>query len=41
MRIGFLERTQRGRKLTAKAYEHLGYPRPGAARSPQKKLFKE
>ena len=41
MRIGFLERTQRGRKLTAKAYEHLGYPRPGAGRSAQKKLFKE
>jgi len=41
MRIGFLERTLRGRKLTAKAYEHLGYAAPGAARSPQKKLFKE
>jgi Holliday junction DNA helicase RuvB len=41
MRIGFLERTLRGRKLTARAYEHLGYPTPGSARSPQKKLFKE
>jgi len=41
MRIGFLERTQRGRKLTAKAFEHLGYPRPGAGRPAQKKLFKE
>jgi Holliday junction DNA helicase RuvB len=41
MRIGFLERTLRGRRLTAKAYEHLGYPAPGTTRSPQKKLFKE
>ncbi len=41
MRIGFLERTLRGRKLTAKAYEHLGYPPPGQPRSPQKKLFKD
>jgi Holliday junction DNA helicase RuvB len=41
MRIGFLERTQRGRKLTAKAFEHLGYPRPEAGRPAQKKLFKE
>ncbi len=37
MRIGFLERTIRGRKVTPKAYEHLGL-KPG---SPQKKLFKE
>ncbi|MBM3296423.1 MAG: Holliday junction branch migration DNA helicase RuvB, partial [Candidatus Aminicenantes bacterium] len=37
---GFLERTLRGRKLTAKAYEHLGLPyaRPVPA---QKKLFKD
>ncbi len=42
MRIGFLERTLRGRKLTAKAYEHLGYPPPGTSpRTTQKKLFKE
>ena len=41
MRIGFLERTLRGRKLTAKAYEHLGYPAPGQPGSPQKKLFKD
>ncbi len=41
MRIGFLERTLRGRKLTAKAYQHLGYPAPGNPGSPQKKLFKD
>jgi Holliday junction DNA helicase RuvB len=41
MRIGFLERTLRGRKLTAKAYQHLGYPAPGEPGSPQKKLFKD
>jgi Holliday junction DNA helicase RuvB len=43
MRIGYLDRTIRGRKVTDKAYEHLGYPRPGrgAFPSPQKKLFKD
>jgi Holliday junction DNA helicase RuvB len=42
MRIGFLERTLRGRKLTAKAYAHLGYPPPGTpSRSTQKRLFKD
>jgi Holliday junction DNA helicase RuvB len=41
MRIGFLERTLRGRKVTAKAYQHLGCQRRGAAAAPQKKLFKE
>jgi Holliday junction DNA helicase RuvB len=41
MRIGFLERTQRGRKATAKAYQHLGYREPGVAAASQKKLFKE
>jgi holliday junction DNA helicase RuvB len=40
MRIGFLERTLRGRKLTAKAYEHLGLPAPAARPDNQKKLFK-
>ena len=40
MRIGFLDRTMRGRKLTAKAYEHLGLASPGSAPA-QKKLFKE
>jgi len=39
IRIGFLERTIRGRKLTAKAYEHLGFSYPNS--SSQKKLFKE
>jgi len=42
MRIGFLERTIRGRKLTAKAYRHLGFAPPGdpAASGPkQRKLF--
>ena len=37
MRIGFLERTIRGRKVTPKAYGHLGL-KPGSS---QKKLFKE
>ncbi|MBP6909899.1 MAG: Holliday junction branch migration DNA helicase RuvB [Candidatus Saccharicenans sp.] len=37
MRLGFLERTPRGRQLTAKAYEHLGFKPP--ARQHQKKLF--
>jgi holliday junction DNA helicase RuvB len=42
MRIGFLDRTSRGRKLTAKAYEHLGYAYPHRAHpTPQKKLFKD
>jgi len=39
MRIGFLERTTRGRKVTQKAYKHLGLSRSGA--SPQGKLFKD
>jgi len=41
MRIGFLERTTRGRKLTPKAYDHLGcrYPKPGSPH--QKKLFRD
>ena len=40
MRIGFLERTLRGRKLTPRAYEHLGVPVPAAQPDNQKKLFK-
>jgi Holliday junction DNA helicase RuvB len=41
MRIGFLERTIRGRKLTAKACEHLGFRLPQPGHQPhQKKLFK-
>jgi holliday junction DNA helicase RuvB len=42
MRIGYLERTLRGRKLTARAYRHLGYAPPGekpASAAKQKKLF--
>jgi Holliday junction DNA helicase RuvB len=40
MRIGFLERTTRGRMLTPRAYEHLGFEDPHEHRpSPQKKLF--
>ncbi len=38
MRIGFLERTIRGRKLTPKAFEHLGFAPPQASPG-QKKLF--
>ncbi|MEE8378496.1 MAG: Holliday junction branch migration DNA helicase RuvB [Candidatus Aminicenantaceae bacterium] len=38
MRIGFLERTTRGRKITQKAYEHLGL---SSHRLPQRKLFKK
>ena len=37
MRIGFLERTIRGRKVTKKAYDHLGL----STSTPQGKLFKE
>jgi Holliday junction DNA helicase RuvB len=40
MRIGFLERTIRGRKITAKAYDHLGFAQPSSQSSSQKKLFK-
>ncbi len=39
MRIGFLERTIRGRKLTPKAYEHLGFT-PPVSPPGQKKLFR-
>ncbi|MDD8024889.1 MAG: Holliday junction branch migration DNA helicase RuvB [Acidobacteriota bacterium] len=44
MRIGFLDRTPRGRKLTDKAWRHLGFAAPGenpaAGRTGgQKKLF--
>jgi Holliday junction DNA helicase RuvB len=38
MRIGFLERTIRGRKVTPRAYEHLGFKKPA---SHQGKLFKK
>jgi Holliday junction DNA helicase RuvB len=42
MRIGYLERTLRGRKLTDRAYRHLGFAPPGEKAAPpsrQKKLF--
>jgi Holliday junction DNA helicase RuvB len=42
MRIGYLERTLRGRKLTDRAYRHLGFTPPGEKTAPppkQKKLF--
>lgn len=38
MRIGFLERTIRGRKVTSRAYEHLGFKKSA---SHQGKLFKK
>jgi len=41
MRIGFLERTIRGRKITPRAYEHLGFQAPSSPPKAQKKLFKE
>ncbi|MCD6421726.1 Holliday junction branch migration DNA helicase RuvB, partial [bacterium] len=28
LKIGFLTRTPRGRRVTKKAYQHLGYPLP-------------
>jgi Holliday junction DNA helicase RuvB len=40
MRIGFLERTTRGRQVTQKAYKHLGFS-PQKPFFPQKDLFKE
>lgn len=39
MRIGFLERSIRGRRATSKAYKHLGYD--PSHPSPQSKLFNE
>lgn len=41
MRIGFLERTSRGRRITRRASEHLGLVPPAAPSAVQKKLFKE
>jgi Holliday junction DNA helicase RuvB len=38
MRIGFLERTTRGRKVSQKAYKHLGL---ASSPSSQRKLFKD
>jgi len=39
MRIGFLERTTRGRRVTAKAYAHLGYAASDPSPSSQGPLF--
>jgi len=39
MRVGFLERTTRGRRATPRAYEHLGLRAP--RNEPQGKLFKK
>jgi Holliday junction DNA helicase RuvB len=39
MRIGFLERTTRGRKATQRAYRHLGYASRQDSSVPQKDLF--
>ena len=47
MRIGFLDRTTRGRVITPRAYAHLGYEYAAAGSrtktrtSGQKKLFKD
>lgn len=38
MQIGFLERTPRGRKATAKAYKHLGKAKPKSQDMTQEKL---
>jgi len=41
MRIGFLDRTIRGRCVTPRAYQHLGLPATRLGHGPQKKLFKD
>jgi Holliday junction DNA helicase RuvB len=35
LQLGFLERTPRGRKATARAYQHLGYATPDGSEPPQ------
>jgi Holliday junction DNA helicase RuvB len=40
MRIGFLERTTRGRRATPRAYQHLGYASTESSSKPQGDLFK-
>ncbi len=40
MRIGFLERTTRGRRATPRAYQHLGYAPADSSSKPQGDLFK-
>lgn len=39
MRIGFLDRTTRGRRVTSRAYRHLGYAAPDSPTEPQGGLF--
>jgi len=39
MQIGFIERTPRGRKVTPKAYEHLGKKKPADDKKKQSKLL--
>ncbi|MBI2798533.1 Holliday junction branch migration DNA helicase RuvB [Candidatus Saccharibacteria bacterium] len=39
IQIGFLERTPRGRKATAKAYDHLGFQKPAANTDNRQKLL--
>ncbi len=41
MRIGFLDRTIRGRRVTPRAFQHLGLAAAGPGRQTQKKLFKD
>ena len=41
MRIGFLDRSIRGRRVTPRAFQHLGLPAAGPSRQTQKKLFKD
>jgi Holliday junction DNA helicase RuvB len=41
MRIGFLERTTRGRRATPRAYQHLGYATSQTSVPPQGDLFKD
>ena len=39
MQLGFLERTPRGRKVTSKAYIHMGRQQPKKDVTPQEKLL--
>ena len=39
LQLGFIDRTPRGRVATRRAYEHLGFPYPGAESPRQPTLF--
>ncbi|MFZ1551926.1 MAG: Holliday junction DNA helicase RuvB C-terminal domain-containing protein, partial [Anaerolineae bacterium] len=39
LQLGFLDRTPRGRTVTARAYQHLGLTPPAAASATQAPLF--